>query len=129
MERRSFLAALGAVSTTTALAGCTVHIPKPGDPNLETTAESSAFVGSGFQPTIVVTGEVTNTGPVFVKRARLTARLVTGNGDEIDSRSVVVEHLERQETQSFSFTFPVSATDVASFDHVEIDVTYPSEES
>lgn len=129
MHRRRFLAGLGAVSAATALAGCTVHLPKPGEPELETTAESSGFVGDGFQPTIVVTGEVSNVGPVYVKRARLTARLVDGNGEDIDSRSTVIEKLEREETQQFSFTFPVSATDVSSFDHVEIDVTFPERES
>lgn len=129
MRRRRLLAGLGALAGTAGLAGCTVHLPKPGEPTVSSEVAHDSFVGAGFQPTVVVTGQVTNDGPVYIERIRLTARLVDGSGESIDSRSTVIERLEREETQSFHFVFPLSATDVATIDRVDVDTAFPGRAS
>lgn len=127
MDRRRLLASLGAVGASLGLAGCTTHLPKPGKPKLETTFESSVFVGDGFQPTVLVTGSVTNVGPVFVPEAELTCELVDGNGNVIEDGTTTVEKLEREESQQFAFALAVGATEAASFDHAEVAVGYPGD--
>lgn len=129
MHRRQWLVGLGALAGATGFAGCTVHLPKPGEPELAHEVASESFVGEGFQPTVLVTGQVTNVGEVYVDWARLTARLVDGDGEPIDQRSTTLERIEREETQPFHFVFPVSAADVTAFEAVEIDVSYPGRES
>lgn len=129
MERRSLLAGLGAVAGAAGLAGCTVRLPKPGSPELDHQVDHEAFVGDGFQPTVVVTGQASNVGSVYVKRARLTAVLVDADGEAIDERSTDLERLERGESQSFHFVFPVSATDVGTLDRVDVEVAYPGQDS
>ncbi|MFB6302330.1 MAG: FxLYD domain-containing protein [Haloferacaceae archaeon] len=129
MRRRRLLTALGAVSATSSLAGCTVHLPEPGTPELGHTVASDSFVGEGVQPTIVVTGRVTNVGPVFVERARLDCRLRDDEGEVIDERTTTLQKLEREEVQQFAFTFPVAATDVAAFERATIAISHPPHES
>lgn len=119
------LAGLGALAGAAGLAGCTVHLPKPGDPELAHEVATERFVGDGFQPTVLVTGRVTNVGGVYVERARATARLEDANGERIDRRSTILERLEREETQPIHFVFPVSATDAAAFETVVVDIAYP----
>lgn len=125
MRRRRLLAGLGALVGAVGLSGCTVTLPKPGEPELDHRTSTEQFVGDGFQPTVLVTGETTNVGAVYVDRARLTATLLDGSGEAIDERSTVLQRLEREETQAFHFVFPVSATGVTAFESVEVGVEYP----
>lgn len=125
MRRRRLLAGLGGLVGAAGLAGCTVHLPRPGEPRLAHEVSSERFVGDGFQPTVLVTGQVTNVGDVYVERARATARLADADGEPIDERSTTLERIERGETQPIHFVFPVSAPDVAAFETVVVDVEYP----
>lgn len=129
MRRRRMLAGLGALAGAAGLAGCTVRLPKPGEPEIDHEVTTERFVGDGFQPTVLVTGQVTNVGEVYVERARVTARLEDADGERIDQRSTTLERLEREETQAIHFVFPVSATDAAAFETVVVDVAYPERDS
>lgn len=125
MDRRRVLQGLAATAGAVGLAGCTVRLPKTGEPSLDHSVRHESFVGEGFQPTVVVTGEVTNDGEVYIKRARVTARLADADGQTIDERSVTLERLEQEESQPFHFVFPVSAPDVSALERVDIDVSFP----
>lgn len=109
MNRRNFLrtAVFGGV---VALSGCTssssVTSQCTGTPEYDYEWQAEGFVGRGFQPTIILEGEVTNrSDDCGLDALEFTVDAVDGSGAVVLSKSEIVRDIGPNDTEVFVIWF------------------------
>lgn len=124
MNRRKYLEGVGSASLA-ALAGCTNSMNQTGTREVEWEYTWEGFVGSGYQPAVIVTGEVENIGDVYVEEIDLDCQILAEDGSMIDSRNRTLRYIETNEEQLFYWKFRPDESEAEQVDEVEIEGTYP----
>jgi hypothetical protein len=114
MDRRTFVTGTG-LATLVGLAGCI-----GGEPEVTFESEMRKFVGTGFQPTVVVTGEATNEGNGGANELELECFLQDADDETLASRRKTLEKLAAGERQQFYYVFNVPATEIGRIEKTEL---------
>lgn len=126
MNRRQFLKGT-AVAGATSLAGCTNALGSAGKAEMEWEYEWEGFVGVGFQPTIIVTGEIENVGEGYAELFELECQILADDGSMLNSRKRRLRHIEISEEQLFHWIFSLSEDEANQFDTVEVKGSFPDQ--
>lgn len=126
MERRRFLQ--GTASGSLAfIAGCGSNVNQTGSAELEWEYEWEGFIGTGYQPAIIVTGEAENVGSAYADEFDLDCQLLAKDGSVIDSREQTLRHIEQTEEQLFYWKFRPDEEEAKQVESVEIEGNFPDQ--
>lgn len=124
MNRRRYLQGVGSASLA-AVSGCLNSLNQTGEAEVEWEFTWEGFVGAGFQPAIIVTGEIENIGSAYVEEVDLECQLLAEDGSVINSRSRPLRHIEENEEQLFYWKFRPSEEEADQISEVEIEASFP----
>lgn len=123
MDRRTFIAStVTATAGSVALAGC---LSSGGRPEVEWEWNSRGFVGQGFQPTLLVTGDIRNVGDADADTVALTCTLKDSTGATIDDKTRRLHSIEPGEQQYFHFLFTIDEGETDAVDDITIGAEFP----
>lgn len=124
MKRRSFLKGTGTAALGVT-AGCSSVRNQVGAPEMEWEYEWEGFIGSGFNPAIIITGEIENVGDGYAEEFDIECQLLADDGSIIDSRRRTLRAIEPNEEQLFYYKFRPSRGDAEAFEEAEIIGEFP----
>lgn len=126
MDRREFIrgtSAAGAVLT----AGCTGALNQMGAAEMEWEYEWEGFVGAGFQPALIVTGEIEDVGSGYADEFDLDWQVLAEDGSIIQSRERRLRSIEENEEQLFYWMFRLDEEETEQVEEVEVEGTFPEQ--
>ena len=89
--------------------------------------EWEGFVGTGYQPATIVTGEIENVGTGYAEEFELDCQLLAEDQSIIDSRFRTLRYFETNEEQLFYYKFRPSEEEIEDLEEVEIEGSYPTQ--
>lgn len=128
MNRRQFICGTGAASLSLT-AGCldSNSVAQTGTPEMEWEYEWEGFVGTGFQPATIVTGEIENVGTGYAEEFELECQLLAEDQSIIESRTRRLRYFETNEEQLFYYRFRPSEEETEDLEEVEVKGSFPNE--
>ena len=134
MDRRRFLATAASAGLA-ATAGCTAGVlsSEPscnGVPEYDYDWEAEPFVGSGYDPTVIMTGTITNRSDnCGLDVVEITADAVDANGDVVISKSTTVRQIGPRDEEVFIIWYYPNEDEAQRIDDYELSSTVPGQEN